>query len=38
MNGITMISNWNLRMLVFVEEVKAEYSEKNPCSRDKNKQ
>ena len=31
-------SNWNLEMLVFVEGGKLEYPEKNPRSRDENKQ
>ena len=31
-------SNWNLEMLVFVEEGKPEYLEKNPRSRDENQQ
>ena len=29
-------SNWNLEMLVFVEDRKPEYPEKNPQSRDEN--
>ena len=31
-------SNWNLKMLVFVEGGKPEYPEKNPRSRDENQQ
>ena len=29
-------SNWNLEMLVFMEEGKPEYPEKNPRSKDEN--
>ena len=31
-------SNWNLKMLVFVEGEKLEYPEKNPRSKDENQQ
>ena len=31
-------SNWNLKLLVFVEKGKPEYPEKNPRSRDENQQ